>query len=171
LLKLLFRLVAALVGLALLATVTGFLIPVGHEASVSARFSARPAVLFGILTDVEAYPEWRSDIDRVEVLSEPGAPLRFREVGRQGPITFQVEDSAEPIRLRVRIDDDTLPFGGSWTYVLRPFEGGTSVTITERGEIYNPLFRLLAAVAFSKTATMERFLNDLRSAEALRTPS
>lgn len=169
--KMLFRLAAALVGLALLATITGFLIPVAHEASVSARFDVRPAVLFGILTDVEAFPEWRSDVDRVEVLSEPGAPVRFREFGAQGAITFQVEESAEPIRLRVRIDDDALPYGGSWTYVLRPFEGSTSLTITERGEVYNPLFRLLAAVAFSRTATMERFLNDLRGAEALRPPS
>jgi hypothetical protein len=162
---------AGIVGLALLATITGFLIPAEHEAAISARFDVRPDVVFGVISDVERYPEWRSDLDRVEVLSEAGEPVRFREYGDQGVITYEVEESVRPSLRRVRIADDSLPFGGTWTYVLLPLDGGTSLTITENGEVYNPLFRLIAAVALSRTATMERHLADLARVDALQGPS
>ena len=168
--KRLFLLLAGLVGLALLATVTGFLLPVGHEAAVSARFDAAPSVLFGVISDVEHYPEWRSDVERIEVLSDSGEALRFRAHGADGIITYVVEESVRSSLLRVRIDDDSLPYGGTWTYVLQPFDNGTSLTITENGEVYNPLYRLIAAVALSQTATIQRYLNDLAGAAALQGP-
>jgi uncharacterized protein YndB with AHSA1/START domain len=166
----LFSLLASLVGLALLVTVTGFLIPVEHEAAVSARFDAAPNIVFDVIADVERYAAWRSDIERVEMLSPAGNPPRFREHGRQGVITYVVEESVRPSLLRVRIADDSLPFGGTWTYVLQPFDNGTSVTITENGEVYNPLYRLLTATVLSQTATIQRYLIDLAGAEPLRGP-
>jgi uncharacterized protein YndB with AHSA1/START domain len=162
---------AGLVGLALLVTITGFLIPLEHQATVSARFEARPEVVFGVIADVERYPEWRSDVEQLEMLSETGEPVRFRVHGGQGVITYVVEESVRPSLLRVRIADDSLPYGGTWTYVLQPLDNGTSVTITENGEVYNPLYRLIAAVGFSQTATIQRYLTDLAGAEAIRGPS
>jgi hypothetical protein len=51
----------------------------------------------------------------------------------------------EPPRLlRMRIADAELPFGGTWTYEIRPADGGSTLTITEDGEVYNPIFRLIS---------------------------
>jgi hypothetical protein len=42
-----------------------------------------------------------------------------------------------------------------------PAEGGCAVTITERGEIYNPVFRFVAHLILGYTGTMEGYLNAL----------
>jgi hypothetical protein len=68
-----------------------------------------------------------------------------------------------PRRLVTRIADADLPFGGTWTFELAPEEGGTRVTITERGEIRNPIFRAVARYVFGYGATMEAFLDELRA--------
>ncbi len=39
-----------------------------------------------------------------------------------------------------------------------PTGSGSRVTITERGEIYNPIFRTLARFVFGYTSTMETCL-------------
>ena len=38
---------------------------------------------------------------------------------------------------------------------------GTRVSITERGEVYNPIFRFLSRFVFGHTGTMETYLRDL----------
>ena len=64
----------------------------------------------------------------------------------------------------MRIADPDLPFGGTWTYELKPDGGGTQLVITERGEVYNPIFRFMSRFVFSHTATMERFVASLKGA-------
>ncbi len=57
-----------------------------------------------------------------------------------------------------------MPFGGTWTYVLVPDVAGTRLTITEDGEVYNPLFRFLSRFVFSQTATIDTYLRHLEAA-------
>jgi hypothetical protein len=61
-----------------------------------------------------------------------------------------------------RVIDPAGDFGGTWTYDLAPGEGGgTQVTITEDGEIYNPIFRVVARFITGYEATMESYLDAL----------
>jgi hypothetical protein len=46
-------------------------------------------------------------------------------------------------------------FGGTWTFDIVPTPTGSRVTITERGEIYNVIFRALSKLVFGYTGTME----------------
>ena len=64
----------------------------------------------------------------------------------------------------MRIADPELPFGGTWTYELKPEGTGTRLVITERGEVYNPIFRFMSRFVFSRTATMEKMVADLEKA-------
>ena len=73
-------------------------------------------------------------------------------------MTFAVDESIAPRRMVVRIADRNLPFGGSWTYDIAPAAGGASLTITEDGAIYNPLFRVMARLVFGYEATMMAYL-------------
>ena len=66
-----------------------------------------------------------------------------------------------PVHLLTKIDDRSLAFGGTWSHDLVPSGTGTTVTITERGEVYNPLFRFMSRFVFGHTATMEGFLGAL----------
>jgi uncharacterized protein YndB with AHSA1/START domain len=155
----------AAVGLGLFVLVVvllGYLLPVSHVASSEATFSRGPADVFAAIADVERYAEWRPDVARVSVLSEAPS-IRWKESGGDGDITFEVEESTPPSRLRVRIVDRSLPFGGSWTYEVTPSGSGTHVRITERGEVYHPVFRVASRFVFGHTATMEKFLRNLAS--------
>ena len=60
-----------------------------------------------------------------------------------------------------RIADDSLPYGGAWTIELAAVDGGTDVTITERGFIKNTIFRFLSKSVYSVTSTMEKYLDAL----------
>jgi len=138
----------------------GYLLPVGHVASVEARYERPPAEVFETIADVRRYAEWRADVARVELLSNTPR-TRWKESGGHGDITFELEESVPPKRLRARIADPSLPFGGTWTYDVTPSGSGTLVRITERGEVYNPIFRVLSRFVFGHTGTMEEFLRNL----------
>lgn len=154
-------LVAGALGiLALLVVALGYALPVEHVASVARTFAHPPATVFAVIHDVERYPAWRSDVEQVRVVERAPA-LRWREVGRNGTITFEVQEAVPPSRLVTRIADRSLPFGGTWMFVLTPEGTGTRVAITEHGEVYNPIFRVMSRFVFGHTATMETFLGNL----------
>jgi uncharacterized protein YndB with AHSA1/START domain len=147
-----------LAGLVALVAVVGLLLPKAHHASRDAAYAAPPGDVFAIITDPARYADWRPDVSRVEVLPDDGRGLQFREHGRNGPILFRVESVVAPSRMITRIADPSLPFGGTWTYELRPTpSGGTSLRITEDGEVRNPIFRFLSRFFFSPTATIEAY--------------
>jgi uncharacterized protein YndB with AHSA1/START domain len=150
----------AAVILVIAIVIAGYLLPVAHVATAEATFERAPADVFAMIADVRKYAEWRPDVSRVELLSD--APrTRWKESGSNGDITFELEEVAAPTRLRARIADPSLPFGGSWTYDVTPSGSGTTVRITERGEVYNPIFRVMSRFVFGHTATMEQFLRNL----------
>jgi len=145
-----------------LAAVVGLTLPEQHQIARSARIGAPPATVFKIIANVAGYPDWRSDVSKVEL--QPGDDaFRFTEYSteRPEPIRYRIESADPPRLLRITTDDDSLPFGGTWTYLLQPFDSGTSVTITEDGRIRNPIFRVIAKVLFSPTDSMDLYLHDL----------
>ena len=152
---------AGLVGAVGLVAVIGWMLPVGHVAARSARFNQPPETVFSAITDVGAYGQWWSDVTRVDMLEPVNGKVRFREHMSTGPIVFEVDEATPSTRYVTRIADAEQPFGGTWTFELAPEGGGTRLTITERGEVYNPIFRFMSRFVFSQTATMESFLRGL----------
>jgi Polyketide cyclase / dehydrase and lipid transport len=150
--------VGALVALVVVVYVVGLLIPKSHVASASARYAATPEAIWTTLTDVAAFPQWRRDISRVELLPDENGHRGWREYGSQGTVSYRVVESISRQRLVSRIADQNLPYGGSWTYELTPSDSGTRLTITERGDIYNPIFRFVARFVLGYTATMNGML-------------
>jgi uncharacterized protein YndB with AHSA1/START domain len=140
----------------------GYALPQGHVATVEALVSAPPERVFARISDPATYREWRKDLKNVEVLN--AQPLTWRETTGRDTITFEVVERRPPERLVVRIADPDLPFGGTWTYELRPEGTGTTLVITERGEVYNPVFRFVSRFFMSQTATMQKFVDALQQA-------
>ncbi len=135
--------------------------PRDHEVSRTVVLPMPPAELFPILEDVEAFPCWRSNVDRIEVLG--ATPLRFVEHGDGEAITYAVEERVAGERLVVRIDDDALPWGGGWTYELVPNQGGTTLTITERGFVDGVVLRGLVTLLMDPSDSITRFQTDLQA--------
>lgn len=149
-----------LAAIAALITVIGFLLPRDHTASTSAHIPAAPDSVWQAVTDVAAYPRWRTGVRSVDLLSTK-PPLRWREHGSDGAITYERSEEEKPRRLVTRIVDEDLPFGGTWTYDLAPQAEGTTLTITERGYVTNPFFRFMARFVFGHHSTQEDFLRSL----------
>ena len=139
----------------------GYALPVAHVAQRSALLDAPPSAVWATITDVTAYPDWRPDVDSVEVLAPVDGRQSWRELGANGEITFAMTTVEPPTRLVTRIMDRNLPFGGEWEYVIAPEGAGSRVTITERGEVYNPLFRFVSRFVMGHTAGLETYLGAL----------
>jgi ribosome-associated toxin RatA of RatAB toxin-antitoxin module len=148
----------ALIGAAVAA---GALLPVKHTVTRTKRIQARPEQVWAAITAVEAYREWREVT--VELLPPRNGHRMWREIDRHNnAITFEATEEHAPERLVTTIADRKLPFGGSWTWQLAPAPGDAcDVTITENGEIYNPLFRFMARFIFGYTATIDGVLAGL----------
>ena len=152
----------SLVSVAGFGALVGSMLPKGHRASRTAMITAAPAVVFGVITDFARAPEWRRGITQVEVVADDGRGRIVREHGKQGVVPYHVEVFEPPKRLVMRIADPSLPYGGSWTYELRDAGNGTEVTITEAGEVFNPIFRVMQKFFFSPYASIDAYLEDLR---------
>ena len=156
--------VGGLLALVLVVVVIGYMLPKEHTASRDVTVAASPERVFALISTPAEYPKWRSDVDSVEVLPPEGGKDRFRELGSNGPILLRVEESVPAKRLVTVIADPTLPFGGKWTYELTPSGAGTTLRITEDGEVYNPVFRFMSKFVFGHTATLEKYLEDVERA-------
>ncbi|HEX9495228.1 MAG TPA: hypothetical protein VGA38_05670 [Candidatus Limnocylindria bacterium] len=130
---------ALLVALVLGALGFGATLPVAHVATRTKRLPAQPQVVWGLINDPVATKGWG------------------------GNVKTEVVEQDEPRLLTTKIVGEKA-FGGTWTYELAP-EGheATTLTITERGEIYNPLFRTVMRL-MGHTRTIDAYLAKLETA-------
>ncbi len=149
--------VAALVAMIAIVIVVGMALPQNHVAARSARYSKPPAEVFAIISDVRALPTWNPATKKVEIVSEANGLVSWKVDGNF-PVSMIERDP--PRKLVTKIGPG-LPFGGTWTYELAADGAGTRLTITERGEVYNPFFRFVSKFLMGHTKSMDVFLSAL----------
>jgi hypothetical protein len=132
----------------------GAMLPKGHIASRKITVPAPPDAVFSLIAGPS---DWRGL--KYERLAEN--PLKWREIDGSDAITYERVETVAPRRIVNRIADPKLPFGGSWTYDVAPGANGTELTITENGEVYNPLFRFVSRFIMGHEATIEKYQRDL----------
>src|SRR3954452_22570815 len=149
-----------LVGVGGLVAPMGAMLPSGHHATRRARYKASPDALYAVLAGP---PDWRTGVKSYGVLPEDHGVRRWWEEDSHGQkITFELAEAQPPDRLRVRIADQGLPFGGTWTFDIAPaVDGGSDLRVTEDGEVYNVIFRFMARFLFGYQASIETYLRDL----------
>ena len=150
-----------LVGLVAAAWIIGAMLPKSHSASRMARYNQPPEKIWAALTDIDAMPSWRTDLKSIKRLPDRDGRPAWVETSGFGDIPLYVELAEPPRRLVCRIADPKLPFGGTWTYVIAPANGGSTLRITEDGEIRPALFRFMSRFLFGYTSTMETYLKNL----------
>ena len=153
--------VGVLVVIVLVVVVIGYMLPQSHTAAMSAQYAAPPDSVWASITDAAAFPKWRPGVTQVEMLPDENGQRGWREHAAGDVVTYRVVESDPPRRLVARIADENLPYGGTWTYELAPAGTGTRLTITERGEVYNPVFRFMSRFIFGHTATIDGVLRTL----------
>jgi uncharacterized protein YndB with AHSA1/START domain len=150
-----------LAGLAALAAGIGALLPRAHLASRTLRVRRTPAELWTLITDVDRFPSWRSGVTHVDRLPDRDGRAAWVEHGSSGDIPLETIDAQPPQRLVLRIADPTLPFGGTWTYIVTPTSDGATLTITEDGWVSNVLFRVMSRFVLGHHATIDVYLKNV----------
>ena len=150
--------VAVIVLLAVLVVAVGFALPERHRAVVRAHYAQPGEAIHHAIIDVAAAPTWRAGVDSVRILSQQ--PLTWREYSEWGSLTMTMVETSSN-RIVSRIVDTGEGFGGTWTFELEPDAGGTTLTITEDGEVYNPIFRVMSRFIFGHYTGLEAYAADL----------
>src|SRR5690349_18473353 len=134
--KLLMIVVSFAVALVAIVIVVGAMLPEHHSATRSTFIKAPPERVFELIAGA---PDWRTDLKTYSVVDQEGKHF-IRETDRHGQtITYERVEYRPPTLLKTVITDRNLPFGGGWTWSLQGQNDGCVVTITEDGEIYNPV--------------------------------
>jgi hypothetical protein len=138
----------------------GAALPLRHHATRKARFRVSPEALYAVMGGP---PDWRFGVERFGALPDNDGRRQWWEEDQHGQkITYEVIEEVAAKRLAVRIADRNLPFGGTWTYDIAPApSGGSDLRITEDGEIYNVIYRVVSRFFLGYTRTMETYLRDL----------
>ena len=131
--------------LALLAAIVlgafgfGSSLPVAHVAARSRKVPARAEIVWGLINDPVATKGWGGDV-KTEVVEQDAPRLLVTKIVGQKA------------------------FGGTWTFEIAP-EGheASTLTITERGEVYNPLFRTVMRLT-GQTRGIDSYLAKLQGA-------
>jgi uncharacterized protein YndB with AHSA1/START domain len=151
-----------IVVLAAAVVTLGMLLPRDHVVARAARIAAPPESVWRLLTTPTEFPAWRTDVTGIEILPAGEYLVMWRERSRHGSIEMAIEAQEPPRRLVTRIADTTLPFGGSWEFDLAADgDDASRVTITERGSVYNPIFRVASRYVMGHTATIDGYLRAL----------
>lgn len=145
-----------------LVLVIGWSLPVAHRVTRSVALSASPSAVFDLISRPGEFPLWRGDVKRVEVLPSDAGYEQYREIGKNGAILFRVDSLLPNQRLITRIADKSLPFGGTWTYEVIPRGESTTLSITEDGEVFNPVFRFMSRFVMGHTVTIDHYLADVQ---------
>ncbi len=154
--------IGMLLTLIIIVVIVGALLPKVHTASRTALLRATPEHLFALIDGPQT---WRSNISKYELVEAADGRRQWRETDKQGQIiTYEMVERHPPTLLRNRIITANLPYSGAWTLKLEPMEGATMLRITERGEVYNPIFRFMSRFVIGQTRTIDNYLRDLGTA-------
>ena len=152
---------ASIAALVLVVTLIGYSLPKGHIATRAVRFNAPPQAIWNIVTDYPAQPTWRTGLKSVERAAVHDGHEVWREISTRGEaMPLETLEAIPPAKLIRKIADPKMSFGGTWTYEFTPDGSGTRLTITERGEVYNPIFRVVSRFADMRS-TIDQFLTAL----------
>lgn len=157
-----FALVGMLVGLIGIILVIGYSLPIQHKVSRSIRLKVLPDRIWNVISDFKNSPAWRHDLKSVEQVEYKPGMLAWREASVNGDVLTYATLKAIPEQLLIRkIVDEGLPFGGSWTFELASETDDVMLTVTENGEVYNPIFRFASRFIFGHYKSIDKYLVQL----------
>jgi hypothetical protein len=159
--KIAVAIIVSFVAIVVLVIAVGYSLPKSHIAARAVSLGQKPADVFALISDFKNGAAWRSDLQAVELLQPESGRTRFREKGPNGNLTFEVIEFKSPERLTTQIADKNLLFGGTWTFEILPAASGTRLNITERGEIYNPVFRFASRFILGYNRTLDTYLRNV----------
>lgn len=154
--------VGALLAAVVIIFVVGSLLPRDHVASSSIVVKQPRESVWRVVRDIGNLPTvWNEVVSSQRAADTSGGGREVWEQKTKGGwgMRFIVTEDTPPERLVMTIDAaPDAPFGGTWTYELTQENGGTRLTVTERGYINNALFRFMSRFIFGYHTTQDGYL-------------
>jgi uncharacterized membrane protein len=159
-LRVILIIVGSLVGLVALTFVVGLFMPREHVAASEITLRQPVDSIYTVLRDLGGMPKWWKDVTVSERVAEaPGE--RWRQEASGMEMQLDIVSESPPLQFVTKIvEDQGLPFGGTWTYALSPGANGTVVTVTENGWVGPPPFRVMSRI-MGHNATLDGLLTAL----------
>jgi hypothetical protein len=151
----------ALVFCIVVVIVIGYMLPIRHVAARAIHLRRKPDDVFALISNIKDAATWRIGLQKVELLPSAEGRSRFEEVTDDGTITYEIAEVKPPTQMVTRISDPKLPFGGSWMYEISPTSDGCRLNITEKGEIYNPVFRFVSRFFLGYNQSLDKYLESV----------
>lgn len=155
------KLVAFVLLLAAGVYAAGLTMPREHTVSSRIQLTTSRDSVWAVLRAFGDYPKWDPDF-KTSVRGRPrdGHEVWVQDVGGMimGVELTQVRQPS--LLVSEVITDEKSQWGGVWTYELASNGTGTQVTVTEKGWVKSPFFRVLMKVRGSH-ATMDGVLKHL----------
>jgi len=152
-----------LVGLILLLTLVGLALPREHKVASRIPLRQPPESVYAVIRDLGAIPTWWPSVKQVSRRNDPqGREIWDETMGDGFEMGLEVTTAEPPSLLKTLIVGDDAPFGGSWTIRIEPVPIGSTVTVTERGWVSNPIFRVISRL-MGYHRTMDDYLKALGS--------
>jgi hypothetical protein len=140
--------------LIVLLALVGAMLPKTHTATRQIRLRQTPDAVYALIT---APADWRG-LQGVEQLPPANGRKRWKEIDGHNQITYELIEATPPAKMVTRIADESLPFGGTWTYMISTDGNATILRVTEDGEVRNPIFRFVSRFIMGHTATLDKYL-------------
>lgn len=162
-LKTLLWLIASIAAMVALVAIIGFFLPREHRVSRSLRLARTPPKsVWAVITDHAQDPSWRPELAATVRLADAHGHEVWQDQFKNGQrMCYETIESVPDQKLVRLITDSSGPFGGTWTYDLKPDGAGTLITITEDGWVSNPIFKTIGRLAIGYSRTMESYLKNL----------
>jgi hypothetical protein len=147
--------------LALIALV-GCFYPRGYTSVRALRSKQPPEEVWKVISDFAAVPVWHAEVKTVERLPDVDGQEVWRETDRRGyTALLRTVEALAPLRLVRQIADENGPFIGQWEFDIQEVGQGSRITLTERGQIANPFFRVMFWAFMTPTFYLEMYLRAL----------
>ncbi len=149
-------------GVLALVALFGCFLPRGHVAARTLKSKKPPEEVWNVLCDYAAVPRWHPEVKKVERLPDKNGHDVWRETDKRGyGVQLETVEAVAPRRLVRAIADENGPFTGQWEFDIAAAEDGSRVTLTERGQIANPFFRVMFRAFMTPSFYLELYLKAL----------
>jgi hypothetical protein len=145
--------VLVIVALVIIMILIGRMLPEGHVAMQSKTFSSSQDEVWKVISGVSDWKSWRSDVHDLTITSDS---------------TFKADDVeylmsiVEPgASFTTTIITKDLPYGGMWHYLIEKEGDGCKLTVTEIGDVYNPMFRFMSKYIFGHDGSLKEYMKVL----------
>ena len=132
-----------------------------HVVTASLHVNRTPAEVFTLVSNLEAWPSWCRNVQKVEKLPDRDGHQTVRMFMGRNRMVLKVSVTHAPSRFAIVIDDESKFFAGEWDYHLNSEVNGTRLKLTEHGSVRPAFPRFLLKYVVDPSKYLKSHLCDV----------